>query len=637
MYQNLFRLSRVSFNKMKNLNTKVTKESGFANFGKIVYSIMERKIWSPDAVRLLPSDNPLLQPGGEERFESPELYRLRLQAEHAILVAGFDELICLEGLNFTPFDYQVRAAQVMLRRFRGRGMFCDEVGLGKTIEAGLVLKEYLERDIVERVLIVTPPGLVEQWREEAAIKFGLGDFVTSLDPKFRDLGEGAWQRFPRIIASLATARRAEHRAEIQKIPYDLVIVDEAHHLKNRSSVSWKFVNKLQRKYILLLTATPVENNLDELYNLITLLKPGQLKTPREFRSQFVVRGDPRLPKNRGKLRQLLEDVMVRHTRGQVDLKLPPRRANTVRLALSPAEADLYEKISAFIRAQLVQGKDGDGAGLNQTDRFTLLTLQREIGSSPMAAEPTLRSLAARQEDDELRARLLALAEESANVKAWAKADALEKLLGSILGKGAPTEEKVIIFTHFLRTLDGLIERLERMGVRFVVYHGGLNPAAKQRAIDDFEHEAQVLLSTEAAGEGRNLQFCRTMINFDVPWNPMRIEQRVGRIHRVGQEREVHIYNLSARGTIEDYLLEIIDQKLNMFELVIGEMDMILGRLSDERDFEELVLDVWVRARTKADADAGFHQLGESLRQARQVYQTVKEYDEALFGEDFSVD
>jgi SNF2 family DNA or RNA helicase len=408
-------------------------------------------------------------------------------------------------------------------------------------------------------------------------------------------------------------------------------------LKNRSSVSWKFVNKLQRKYILLLTATPVENNLDELYNLITLLKPGQLKTPREFRSQFVVRGDPRLPKNRGKLRQLLGDVMVRHTRGQVDLKLPPRRANTVRLALSPAEADLYEKISAFIRARLVQGKDGDGAGLNQTDRFTLLTLQREIGSSPMAAEPTLRSLAARQEDDELRARLLALAEESANVKAWAKADALEKLLVSILGKVAPTEEKVIIFTHFLRTLDGLIERLERMGVPFVVYHGGLNPAAKQRAIDDFEHEAQVLLSTEAAGEGRNLQFCRTMINFDVPWNPMRIEQRVGRIHRVGQEREVHIYNLSARGTIEDYLLEIIDQKLNMFELVIGEMDMILGRLSDERDFEELVLDVWVRARTKADADAGFHQLGESLRQARQVYQTVKEYDEALFGEDFSAD
>ena len=598
---------------------------------------MNGKIWSPEAVRLLPSDNPLLQSTARESFSNPELYRLRLQAEHAVLVGGFDELICLDEVRFTPFDYQVRAAQVMLRRFRGRGMFCDEVGLGKTIEAGLVLKEYLERAIARRVLIITPPGLVEQWQEELAVKFSLDDFITNLDPEFRALGHEAWEHYPHIIASLATARREEHRVEIQRIPYDLVILDEAHHLKNRSSVSWKFANKLQRKYILLLTATPVENNLDELYNLITLLKPGQLKTPREFREQFVVRGDPRLPKNRGKLRQLLGDVMVRHTRSQVNLRLPPRRANTVRLELSPAETDLYEKVSSFIRTRLVDGKVDSGIGLKQSERFALLTLQREIGSSAMAAEPTLRLLAGQQEDTELGTRLLALADEAAGVQTWAKGEALEKLLGTILRKGAQSEEKVIIFTHFLRTLEGLERLLTRMGIEFVVYHGGLNAAAKQQAIADFEGQAQVLLSSEAAGEGRNLQFCRTMINFDVPWNPMRIEQRVGRIHRVGQEREVHIYNLSARNTIEDYLLEIIDQKLNMFELVIGEMDMILGHLSDERDFEELVLDVWLRAGTKAEVESGFARLGEDLLQARQAYQTVKEYDEALFGEDFSLD
>ena len=598
---------------------------------------MNGKIWSPDAVRLLPSDNPLLQSTARESFSNPELYRLRLQAEHAVLVGGFDELICLDEVRFTPFDYQVRAAQVMLRRFRGRGMFCDEVGLGKTIEAGLVLKEYLERAIARRVLIITPPGLVEQWQEELAVKFSLDDFITNLDPEFRVLGHEAWEHYPHIIASLATARREEHRVEIQRIPYDLVILDEAHHLKNRSSVSWKFANKLQRKYILLLTATPVENNLDELYNLITLLKPGQLKTPREFREQFVVRGDPRLPKNRGKLRQLLGDVMVRHTRSQVNLRLPPRRANTVRLELSPAETDLYEKVSSFIRTRLADGKVDSGIGLKQSERFALLTLQREIGSSAMAAEPTLRLLAGQQEDTELGTRLLALADEAAGVQTWAKGEALEKLLGTILRKGAQSEEKVIIFTHFLRTLEGLERLLTRMGIEFVVYHGGLNAAAKQQAIADFEGQAQVLLSSEAAGEGRNLQFCRTMINFDVPWNPMRIEQRVGRIHRVGQEREVHIYNLSARNTIEDYLLEIIDQKLNMFELVIGEMDMILGHLSDERDFEELVLDVWLRAGTKAEVESGFARLGEDLLQARQAYQTVKEYDEALFGEDFSLD
>jgi hypothetical protein len=147
----------------------------------------------------------------------------------------------------------------------------------------------------------------------------------------------------------------------------------------------------------------------------------------------------------------------------------------------------------------------------------------------------------------------------------------------------------------------------------------------------------VLLSTEAAGEGRNLQFCHTMVNFDIPWNPMRIEQRVGRIHRVGQTREVHIYNLSARGTIEDYLLELLDQKLNMFELVIGEMDMILGHLSDEGDFEDLLLDVWVNGQGEADLQAGFNQLGETLLQARQAYQKTREYDDALFGQDFSVE
>ena len=121
-------------------------------------------------------------------------------------------------------------------------------------------------------------------------------------------------------------------------------------------------------------------------------------------------------------------------------------------------------------------------------------------------------------------------------------------------------------------------------------------AQKNAAIEDFQTSKPVLLSTEAAGEGRNLQFCRAMVNFDLPWNPMRIEQRVGRIHRVGQDRPVDIFNLAAKGTIEEYVLDILDRKLNMFELVIGEVDMILGQLADERDFEEIVLDVWSQAR-----------------------------------------
>lgn len=607
---------------------------------------------TPD-IQLTPIDESIFKTISAGKFASRELYRLRLWAEHAGLVSGFDELICLDQLSFTPFDYQTRAAQIMLRRFRGRGMFCDEVGLGKTIEAGLVIKEYLARNIVQRLMVVTPASLVEQWREELAVKFGLTGFVTSADAEFRATGADAWEKFPLLIASLATARRAEHRARLSQIPFDMVVLDEAHHLKNRNSASWKFVNELQRKYILLLTATPVENNLDELYNLITLLKPGQLKTPREFRKQFVVSGDPRLPKNRGQLRELLGDVMVRHTRSQVNINLPPRQANTVRLNLSEEEAGFYKAVSDCVRELLAPAgvqslptleqeqsletlQSAQSATIRQTDRFALLTLQREIGSSPKAAEATLRSLGARVADEESRQRLLGFAERSAQIHSWAKAEALEKLLKTIL-HDAQRAEKVIIFTHFRRTLEKLAELLQKMGVDFVQYHGEMDMPSKNQAIADFECRANVLLSTEAAGEGRNLQFCRTMINFDIPWNPMRIEQRVGRIHRVGQTRDVRIYNLSARGTVEDYLLEILDQKLNMFELVIGEMDMILGQIEDERDFEDLLVDAWLGAQNAEDLRANFDQLGDKLVEARKTHQKTQEYDEALFGEDFAAE
>ena len=582
-------------------------------------------------LRLRPGAEGVLETAAAGRFAGPLPYRLQLQAERLALVAGFDELVCLDTLNFSPFDYQVRAAQAALRRFRGRGLLCDEVGLGKTIEAGLVLKEYLLRQMASRVLILTPPALVEQWREELASKFGLTGFVASHDPDFRaalrERGSQAWAAFPHVIASLAMARRREHRRAIAGIVYDLVIVDEAHHLKSRATVSWKFVNALQKKYILMLTATPVQNNLDELYNLITILKPGQLKTPREFRRRFVVQGDPRLPKNRGRLRELLADVMVRHTRGQVGVQLPPRRAHTVRLQLEADERALYEDVSRFVR----QAGQVDDA-LPAVHRFTLRTLQREIGSSPAAVHPTLIRLARRPEMEPHRDGLLDLAERARAVQSWAKGKALERLLLSQLA--SDRREKLIIFTHFRATQELLADVLRGLDVDFVLYHGQLARAEKDAAIQRFEQSAQVLLSTEAAGEGRNLQFCRLMLNFDLPWNPQRIEQRVGRIHRVGQTRPVEIFNLSAQGTVEDYILHILDRKLNMFELVIGEMEMILGYLEDERDFEAIVMDVWTQAHTPQEEAAGFDRLGDLLAQAREAYRHTREYDETLFGEDF---
>ena len=212
---------------------------------------------------------------------------------------------------------------------------------------------------------------------------------------------------------------------------------------------------------------------------------------------------------------------------------------------------------------------------------------------------------------------------------WAKLGALQKLVQSA---GA---DKLLIFTHFQATLNALADHLTALGIDFISYHGGLTAEQKDNAIRHFEGEGRILLSTEAAGEGRNLQFCHVMINFDLPWNPQRIEQRVGRLHRVGQTKRVEIFNLSAQGTIEDYLLQILDRKLNMFELVIGEMEMILGYLTEERDFEDLIMEVWLQNDDDDSLTAGMNALGERLVEARDKMRRVQTFDETLFGEDFN--
>jgi SNF2 family DNA or RNA helicase len=232
--------------------------------------------------------------------------------------------------------------------------------------------------------------------------------------------------------------------------------------------------------------------------------------------------------------------------------------------------------------------------------------------------------------------LLTLADLAENVQASAKADALHKVLQAQAQSGVK-QGKVLVFTQFRATLDLLAARLQRWGVPFALYHGGLTSRQKDQAIQDFHADLPVLLSTEAAGEGRNLQFCRVLVNFDLPWNPLRIEQRVGRIHRIGQTQPVDIFNLAAKATIEEYVLGILDRKLNMFELVIGEIDMILGQLADERDFEELVVEIWAQAQTEEQLATDMVALGDALVAARTAYQQMKEHDEALFGEDFSTE
>ncbi|MFW0859908.1 MAG: DEAD/DEAH box helicase [Dehalococcoidia bacterium] len=553
---------------------------------------------------------------GRDEAEERSLYDLRLDVSHLSLLRGLEELLCLETLKgVEKFWYQVEVVKRVIRDFRGRVILADEVGLGKTIEAGMAIKEYLMRGMIRKVLILAPPSLVSQWQEEMLSKFDL-DFVTTdqMDPR-KD--ESFWERERFIIASINLAKSRRHFDRVTRYEYDLIVVDEVHHLKSRTTLNWKLVNALKSRFLLLLSATPVQNNLVELFNLITLLKPGLLQTEFKFKREYVKRGDPRTPTNRDKLKELMREVMIRNTRSLVDVKLPKRFASTIIVPPSEIEQEIYQKLSRLVRERYQEGE-----GLSKMVSNNLL---REAGSSPYALEGSLAKLDGSLPSSSVK-EILGLIH---NLNGTEKGIRLLELINK--GKG-----KKLIFAHYLKSLEYLADLLARAGLDFVEFRGGMTAGQKNQAIDSFRDKVDILLSMESGGEGRNIQFCNTMINYDLPWNPMRIEQRIGRIHRIGQTRDVFIFNLCLRGSIEEYILQVLDKKINMFELVIGEMDTILGNLPREAAFEDIVMDIWVKSQSEEELREGFDQLGEEMLQAKQAYEEIRKWDEVLFGDDLEV-
>ncbi|MFO1429276.1 MAG: SNF2-related protein [Candidatus Competibacteraceae bacterium] len=551
---------------------------------------------------------------GENRTEADSRwFRLRTEFAHLGLLQGFDELFCLPQLHqVQTYWYQVETVRKVLKTFRGRVLLADEVGLGKTIEAGMTLKEYLLRGMVEKVLILTPASLVGQWQEEMASKFDIA-CASSYDALLKNDPAAFWAQ-PQVIASIATARRQEHVEHLSRQTYDLVIVDEAHHLKNRASQNYKLVDALQKRFLLLLSATPVQNSLVELYNLLTLLKPGIFKTEKEFRAAYMTPGKPRTPINRERLRDLMRDVMIRNTRALVDVRLPLRHAVTLRLTGGDEERACYQELDTLVREA--------HAGAPGHHRLALRHLLSAAGSSPAAATAAVHRFAGRNQRS-----WQALHERYGRLDRGVKENALLELLQR------NPEEKKMVFVHHRETLNHLDTLLGEQGIAFARFEGSLPGPDKDAVIADFRERTPVLLSTESGGEGRNVQFCNTLINFDLPWNPMAIEQRIGRIHRIGQTREVFIFNLVAEGTLESQVLRILDEKINMFELVVGEIDAILGELDEQQDFAEMVFNTWVETTGQRRSEA-FEELGEQLIKARQQYEAVKELDTELFGEEF---
>lgn len=521
-----------------------------------------------------------------------------------------DDLLCLPHCRIERLDYQLRTALRVLGPLRGRALLSDEVGLGKTIEAGLVLKELLTRGMVKNFLVLTVPSLVDQWEEELSDKFGLTTGTTNHDAARSD-PQKFWREQSGIVASLHTLKQPAHLEIARQTHWDLLIVDEAHYLRNRESQAWQAVNALPRQFLLLLTATPVQNSLEELYNLVTLLQPGQLPSPKEFRARFVDPKRPRQPREPEELRRLLGQVMIRNTRANAGVRLPPRHAETVVFELDAAERAFWQQWETDFRAQLTC------LSASQSNLWGRLLLQA-AGSSPAAWRGALEKFPDRDA-----------------ARAWREQSPLEaswKRKCELLAPLTKAEGGAVIFTQFLETQAAVAEHLRQAGVATFVMNGATPPPERQPITEEFHKRGGALLLTHSGTEGRNLQFCHRLANFDLPWNPMEIEQRIGRLHRLGQQHPVRIYNFVQAGTLQEHLLEVLQEKLNLFELVVGETGLVLGEQFGSDEFADEVLRRWRESEGRV-AEA-FASLGDELAAARDAYAEVKQLDETLFAEDY---
>ncbi len=598
----------------------------------------------------------------------------------------------LDRLSMSLFDaavdlnpHQIEAALFALQSPLSNGVIlADEVGLGKTIEAGIVLCQFwAERK--RRLLVLCPASIRKQWALELTEKFNLP--VVVLDAKaYREAqraGRSPLSQQAVVVMSFNFAN--SRRDELKAIAWHLVVIDEAHKLRNAYRPSNKVGQGIRwatencRK--LLLTATPLQNSLLELYGLSTLLDEHLFGDVNSFRSQFTGSGS-----SLDALRQRLAGFCKRTLRKQVTeyIRYTERRPITRPFKPSDDEHALYEAVSAFLQ------RDDSYALPHRQRHLTALILRKLLASSSHAIAATLDALRLRlealrdeqlQSDPELTERLIEdeeiedelldeilaeddvaetqapppaidrqkLREEIATLKRladWARSigidtktrtllQALEIGFEKLASIGA--SRKAVIFTESRRTQEYLKTFLESHGYRGqVVLFNGTNSgpeatavyerwvaanrdtgrASGSRAVDvrtalieHFRDNATIMIATEAAAEGVNLQFCSLVVNYDLPWNPQRIEQRIGRCHRYGQRHDVVVINfLNERNEADRRVLEILAEKFKLFDGVFGASDEVLGSIESGVDFEKRILAIYQQCRTPEEIDAAFRKL-----------------------------
>jgi SNF2 family DNA or RNA helicase len=510
-------------------------------------------------------------------------------------------------------EHQVDAAYRALFEMDGKALLADEVGLGKTIEVGMILKEMHFRETDDSVLILTPAQLAKQWQGELLEKFGL-EYVCNYDDEFR-----GFDRHDHIIASIDTAKSDRHRATVLSRDWDVLVLDEAHYVKNEATDRYDLIDNLSYTYGFFLTATPIQNELTDLYNVVSLLRPG-LFGSRDVFHHYFVNCDQETLVNREELQDRLHKVMIRNRRAETDIDFTNRSIDTRTFDPSPEERELYQAVSDYVRSAYSE---------DQGQKLVLMLLQKEVVSSPAALKATVEKRLDEQSERTHTDELESILDLIEGIETVTKQENLLRIVEE--ARDHVEMGRVIVFTQFRATQREILDRLAAEGYTVHSFHGGHSSQEKERIVENFEEDGGVLVSTDAMSEGRNLQFCNIMVNYDLPWNPMRVEQRIGRIHRIGQKRDVYVFNMALKDTVEEYVLERLYHKIDLFQQSVGELSSILTRLEESgTTFEDEIFERLVNADSAVDLENDFDAMAVDLREQRELAEKLEEFNSGVF-------
>ncbi|WEL28036.1 Superfamily II DNA/RNA helicase, SNF2 family (plasmid) [Haloferax volcanii] len=542
-----------------------------------------------------------------------------VEAQRFAAAQGQQELLSLKEIEdkIKLLDHQLDAAHRALFQMGGGALFADEVGLGKTIEVGMALKEMDFRETHKTFLILTPAQLAPQWQEELDSKFDL-DFVCNYDEEF-----GGFDDHDKVVSSIDTAKTKSHIDDVLERRWDVLVLDEAHYIKNEDTKRYELIEELDYGHAYFATATPIQNDITDLYNIVRLIRPGLLGSREEFRRKFVPKNGDAQVKNGSELQRRLNRVMIRNRREETDIDFTNRRVQTNTFEPTRDERDVYDAVTDYVR----QNYTSEGA-----KHLVMLMLQKEAVSSPYAVlgtiekwlnDPERSAPAEREQLYEIETLIDGLGQTTKQKKLANVVEGLEENLNTT---------RAVVFTQFRPTQDAIADYISGRGHPVHVVNGDVSSKGKQRTIDKFEEEGGVMVATDSISEGQNMQFCNVLVNYDLPWNPMKVEQRIGRVDRIGQNKDVYVFNLALEGTVEEHVLDKLYGKIDLFNQSIGGLRDVLSRMEKSgSDFEREVFDRLRTADDEVELENNFEEMAVDLEKNKEAAEKMADFNKDVFG------